>query len=85
MGKVRSDQPMPLYPTEDQIAQAVLPPGNVKSWDGIAAVLEKRGFPKVDPLFGGRYWPAVKAFLDRRHGLADATPAKEPDGEENWG
>lgn len=85
MKKIRPTQPLPLYPTEEQIAEAILPPNNVKSWDGIVAVLEKRGFPKVDPLFGGRYWPAVKAFLDRRHGLADSTPAKEPDGEENWG
>ncbi|WP_245443989.1 hypothetical protein [Microvirga sp. KLBC 81] len=83
MGK-KPDEPLPLYPTEDQIARAVLPPDNVKSWDGIAAVLEKRGFPQIDPLFGGRYWPAVKAFLDRRHGLTDATPAQDLEELENW-
>lgn len=75
---------LPLYPTEDQIAGAVLPPSKAKDWDGIAAVLERRGFPQIDPLLGGRYWPAVKAFLDRRHGLTDATPANAADGEENW-
>lgn len=27
-------------------------------------------FPKKDPLWGNRrYWPAVKMFLDRTHGL----------------
>ena len=29
------------------------------------------GFPKKDPLFGGkRYWPAVDAFMKRRAGLS---------------
>ena len=80
----KTDEPMPLYPTEEQIARAVLPPDKTKAWDGIASVLERRGFPQIDPLFGGRYWPAVKAFLDRRHGLNNTTPAAAPDGEENW-
>ena len=33
--------------------------------------LEKNyGFPKKSPLFGGRrYWPAVKAWLDKHNGL----------------
>ncbi len=79
----KKGEPMPLYPTEEQIARAVMPPSNVKSWDGIAAVLERRGFPPIDPLFGGRYWPAVRAFLDRRHGLLENAQAA-PDGEENW-
>jgi hypothetical protein len=52
-------------------------------WNGIAAVPEKRGFPQIGPLFGGRYWPAVNAFLDRRHGVCSRSP-REPDGEETW-
>lgn len=41
------------------------------------------GFPKKDPLFGGkRYWPAIDAFMKRRAGL---TVAPVPtDGQENW-
>lgn len=84
MTKKNAPEPSCLYPDEQEIARAVLPPDKVRSWDGIAAVLERRGFPQIDPLFGGRYWPAVRAFLDRRHGLTDATPAASPDGEENW-
>ncbi|MGN8096208.1 hypothetical protein [Methylobacterium sp. 22177] len=42
-------------------------PARSKGWTGLAVVLERGGFPRVDPQFGGRYWPAVKAFLDRRH------------------
>lgn len=30
----------------------------------------KYGFPRKQPLFAGRrYWPAVKAWLDKRNGL----------------
>jgi hypothetical protein len=32
---------------------------------------------------GGRYWPAVKAFFDRRHGLANMLPPPCADGEED--
>ncbi len=50
-------------------------------------VLQREGFPMPDPLFKRRrYWPAVKAFLDRRYGLLDATE-QGPfalDGKENW-
>jgi len=41
------------------------------------------GFPKKDPLFGGkRYWPAVDAFMKRRAGLSIAPVST--DGQENW-
>nr|WP_183368075.1 winged helix-turn-helix domain-containing protein [Gellertiella hungarica] len=49
--------------------------------------LDKIGFPKPDPLFADRrYWPAVKAFLDRRYGLAAASGQGIPalDGVESW-
>lgn len=30
----------------------------------------KYGFPRKQPLFGGRrYWPAVKAWLDKHNGI----------------
>jgi len=82
---MRLPVPSCLYPNEAEIARLVLGSKRAKSWDGIAAVLERRGFPQVDPLFGGRYWPAVKAFLDRRHGVGAAPVPREPDREENWG
>ncbi len=35
----------------------------------------KMGFPKKQALFGGRrYWPAVKAWLDKHNGLAVEVP-----------
>lgn len=49
----------------------------------IKALERAGGFPKADPLFGGkRYWPAIDAFMKRRAGLN--VPAVSTDGEENW-
>jgi hypothetical protein len=73
MGRAAETE-MPLYPSEEQIARAVLGPGKVRQWPGLAVVLERQGLPRVDEQFGGRYWPAVRAFLDRRHNVHHAAP-----------
>jgi hypothetical protein len=54
---------MPLYPTEAQMARAVLGE-RAKDWKRIAKVLEdKEGFPRISQLMGARFWPAVIAFF----------------------
>ncbi|MET3973541.1 hypothetical protein [Bradyrhizobium japonicum] len=54
---------LPLYPSEAQIARAVLG-DRAKDWKRIAKVLEtKEGLPKISELMGGRFWPAVVAFF----------------------
>ena len=45
------------------------------SWRG-------NGFPQVDPLMGGRYWPACTAWWNKRYGLVTAD-VSQPDGGEN--
>lgn len=56
-----------------------------RRWRANARVLEQRGLPRPDPLFADkRYWPAVRAFLDRRSGLTAPLAAAVIDGEENW-
>ncbi len=34
----------------------------------------KWGFPEKSPFFGRRYWPAVKAWLDKHEGLPVGLP-----------
>ncbi|TSJ64606.1 hypothetical protein FO470_04930 [Starkeya sp. 3C] len=80
----RAVREMPLYPSEAEIARELLGPNRAGEWRGLAALLERKGLPTVDPLFGGRYWPAVKAYLDRRAGLVNVAVPSVPDGEENW-
>ena len=69
MIRVRHREDLPLYPSEDEIAVAVLGQKRARLWPGLAVVLERQGLPRVDPQFGGRYLPAVEDFLDRRHHL----------------
>jgi len=77
---------MPLYPTEVRIAREVFGDGDhLGEWKGLAVVLEREQMPKVDPLFGRRYWPAVKAWLDvwNRVGIIAAAPLRRA-GSEQW-
>src|SRR5262245_17135698 len=87
---------MPLYPSEKEIARAVLGE-RYKNWPSVAALDERKGLPKIDPVHGGRYWPAVCQFYDSLNGVrpdaADAPPSPRnirivspmaPDGEEDF-
>lgn len=79
-GKTSPAEPTCLYPSESEIARLVLGERSAM-WDVISTGLESRGLPPVDSTFGGRYWPAVRAFLDRRNRIApDGTTAEIPDG-----
>lgn len=71
----RLDGPEPscLFPDEKEIARLVLGSSRVRSWPSLAIVLERRGLPRIDPQFGGRYWPKVRAFLDRMQHVEDAS------------
>lgn len=61
-----------LYQSDEEIAHAIgIGKDDFKS---IFIVWERAGLPLKDGLTGMRYWPAVKAFLDRRHNL-DASSA----------
>lgn len=48
--------------------------------DVLVALESKYAFPKKSPLFGGRrYWPAVKAWLDKHNGISmDAPNGRRP-------
>lgn len=70
---------MPLYPSEKEIARAVLGADRAHLWPSIAAHDEqKHGLPKIDAVRGGRYWPAVKRFYDLINGLDERAPAAGP-------
>jgi hypothetical protein len=69
-----------LFPAEAEIARRLSQ--TPAEWRDKAIVLERQGLPRVDPLMGGRYWPAVRAFWNRLYGLANIG-ASQPDGEEN--
>ena len=70
-----------LYPSEAIVARLVLG-DRAKEWPAKAVLLERDGLPRIDPLMGGRYWPAVVAFFHRRYGISNVEMA-QPDGGEN--
>jgi len=79
-----SNDNSPLYLPEPAIAQRVLGPRAKTQWAALAMVWEREGLPRIDPLTGCRYWPAVRAFLDQRHGVHQSALPSGVDGLENW-
>ena len=74
----------PLYLSEASIAARVLGGKAKTQWSALATLWERDGLPRIDPMTGCRYWPAVRAWLDRRHGLTQASLPGSVDGLENW-
>ena len=75
----------PLYTPETMLARLVLgKDATTVKWSAVATILEREGLPRIDPLIGCRYYPAVRAFFDRRHGLTSSTVPSGSDGAENW-
>lgn len=70
-----------LYATDDEIAVAVCGK-HAAQWPSIVPVLEREGLPKIDPLLGGRYVPAVKAWFDAQNGIGERLGPV--DGKEEW-
>lgn len=75
--KIRSQG---LFPSEAEVARRLSQ--TPSEWAAKARILEREGLPRIDPIMGGRCWPAVEAFWLRRYGLANITPS-QPDGEDN--
>ena len=83
--KTSSVELLPLFATDDVIGAALLGPKRVQEWRQIAPMLEARGLPKVDPLMGGRYVPAVRAYFDHQYGLdRNGDRPLAPDGAEDF-
>jgi hypothetical protein len=63
-----------LYLLDAELFRRIgIPPSVMKNM--LPALESKFGFPKKQALFGGRrYWPAVKAWLDKHNGLTVEAP-----------
>ena len=69
-----------LFPSEAEIARRLSQ--TPAEWTAKARILERDGLPRVDPLMGGRFWPAVRAYWMTRYNLSDAA-GSVPDGPED--
>lgn len=72
--------PIALFLDEAEIARRL--GQDASAWRGKVVILERDGFPRVDPIMEGRYWPAVVAYWNRRYGLGSISPSAM-DGMEN--
>jgi hypothetical protein len=73
-----------LYCSEDEVAEVVLGPGRLRDWRDRVPVLERQGMPRIDPLMGGRYLPAVLAWFQRLNGVSGQHIPIKADGEEHF-
>ena len=80
----RTIDDLPLFSDDESIGEAVLGRERAGEFAGFATLLEHQGMPKVNPFWGGRYVPAVKAFLDMDNGLSTLTPTKSDGMEGAW-
>jgi hypothetical protein len=78
--RTSADATTGLFPDEAEVARRL--GQELSDWKAKAIVLERHGLPPIDPLMGGRYWPAVCAFFNRRYGICNVGPTPV-DGEEN--
>ncbi len=77
---------LPLFATDRQIALAIVGKARADYWSKfVIPVLEKRGFPIVDPLHEGRPVPLVRKFYEGYFGLTAGFAMAKPDGEERLG
>jgi hypothetical protein len=75
---------LPLFATDEEIAIAIVGRKRASEWRrGALLVLEARGFPRIDPLHGGRPVPLVKRFYDGYLGITAGFNVAAPDGKEN--
>jgi hypothetical protein len=70
-----------LFPCESEIARRLSQ--TPEEWAAKAPILERDGLPRIDPIMGGRHWPSVVAYFDRRYGLTSIDPVHHLDGAEN--
>jgi hypothetical protein len=73
------------FVTDRELHQLI---GRNLGWDRFRATVrnaETQGFPKIHSVWGGRYWPAVAAWLDSHYGLvAHDSPSDVEDGPEHF-
>jgi len=76
---------MPAFLDDDALRVEIAPHLTRAAFLRAVTALEPYGFPKPDAIFKGRYWPAVRAWLDGQAGLREPVPPVAADGAETWG
>ena len=84
-GDAPPEPALPLYVTDRELHALINPRLGWERFRAVIREVELRGFPPVQKLWGGRYWPKVKAWLDNDNRINDHdTIAVAQDGPENF-
>lgn len=57
-----------LFVDDDELRRRINPKMGRDRFRAAVRAAELRSFPKIHPLWGGRYWPAVQEWLDSDNG-----------------
>ncbi len=72
-----------LFVDDDELHRRVNPKMGRDRFRAAVRDAEQRGFPKKDPLWRGRYWPAVQEWLDSDNRVGkNEFPSNAEDGPE---
>jgi len=71
---------LPLFATDAELGVALMGRERACEWSKLAHLYERQGLPKVCPIMGGRYVPAVRAFFDQQYKVASSSAPASPDG-----
>src|SRR5580704_13380674 len=83
--KVRAALSPGLFLSDEDLRLLICPRVGRDRFRSALRVLDREGFPKANPLFKGRYWPAVVAWLDEHNGVGNDGPiGAAEDGPENF-
>lgn len=75
---------LPLFATDQQLAVAIVDKERAAMWlKATLPQLERKGFPRIDPLHDGRAVPLVRKFYDGYFGITAGFAAA--DGAERLG
>ncbi|WEX76863.1 hypothetical protein PYH37_005214 [Sinorhizobium numidicum] len=76
---------LPLFATDQQLAVVIVGKDRASMWmKAVIPQLERKGFPRIDPLHDGRPVPLVRKFYDGYFGITAGLAAAAPDGKEDW-
>jgi hypothetical protein len=77
---------LPLFATDKELAVAIVGKERAALWvKTVIPQLERKGFPRIDPLHDGRPFPLVRKFYEGYFGITGGFAAAAPDGEERLG
>jgi hypothetical protein len=76
--RYRNLDDLPLFADDEMLGEAILGVDRRREFIALAKSLEPVGLPRFNPLYKGRYVPAVRAFFETEYGVASPPVSSKP-------